>query len=690
MNRGGPPGRLPRASASDIIADMKRAFAVLLAGTALLGAYACGTRAPSRDLPATFVWDKDQSSIDPASGRMNVWGGFEIRDGAFSAEKNMARFILWRREGSDARIAIEYVLRGKPCRFQVNSAAVSELAPSTRPASASFDVRLNAGFNFLEFDKMTNDVLQVQSVQVGTREDRPRRQLGEGESLTVGTGRTKGRLVFAGSGTLRITEVSFPEGREVVRTFERKPGLLSRRIAYEYDEPSPGYATFQAKSGSFDIVERSVAPVPNSVPTGPTPRFSGRPGIFIFLIDACRPDHLGLYGYARPTSPNLDRFAEDAVVFENAYANASFTRSSVATLFTGLYPESHKVRILVNKLSERHLTIPVYLKAKGYRTSLFTATGNVSENMGFARGVDDYLPYIGDWRREGERSLPSDFEGWLAHEGPLFSYIHFMEPHLPVVPPPPFLDMFSAPKDRAFVHGVLEQFQKKINAELPFGLEEVKAVVDNYDAAIAYIDGEVGKLLRSLKDQGAYDESLVIVLSDHGESLYERGYWGHGAKVYEETTQVPLIVKFPASLGLKGRVQGVVDLAGVFPTLIDLFGQSVGLDGKSWLPAVAARGHNDSLSVSRSFSNVGDFGLRWRDWHAIINMASGAETLYRRAEPVFVEAEPGTENVRLLFKVLFLEWLGRFSELDDRPVALDLGALPKNELENLRSLGYIK
>ena len=678
---------MPRGSASDIIAEMKRACALLLAGTALLGAYACGSRTPARDLPATFVWAKDQSSIEPASGRMNVWGGFEVRDGVFSAEKNIARFILWRTAGSDARVAINYVLRGKPCRFLVNGSAAGELAPSTRPASVSFAARLNAGFNFLEFDKTTNDVLRIHSVLAGPQGTRTGRLLGEGESLTVGTGRAKGRLVFAGKGVLRIAEVTFRDGREAVRTFDRKPGLFSRRIVYEYDNAARGYATFSAVSGSFDVVERTAVPIQDA-PAAGTPKFTGRPDVFIFLIDACRPDHLGLYGYKRPTSPSLDRFAEDAVVFENAYANASFTRSSVATLFTGLYPESHKVRILVNKLSERHLTIPVYLKGKGYRTSLFTATGNVSENMGFARGVDDYFPHIGEWRRGEERSLPSEFGGWLAHEGPLFSYVHFMEPHLPVVPPPPFLDMFSAPEDRAFVHGVLEQFQKKIDADQPFGPEEVKAVVDNYDAAIAYIDAEVGKLLKSLKDRGAYDESLIMVLSDHGESLYERGFWGHGSKVYEETTQVPLIVKFPASLGLKGRVEGVVELAGVFPTLLDLFGQSVGLDGKSWLPAVAARGHNDDLSVSRSFSNIGDFGLRWRDWHAIVNLGSGSETLYRRAEPVFVEVEPG--NVRLLLEVLFLEWLSRFSELDERPVALDLGALPKNELENLRSLGYIK
>ncbi len=669
---------------------MKRTSAVLLAAAVLLGTIACGSRTPSRDLPATFIWGKDQSSIEPASGRMNVWGGFEVRDGVFSAEKNMARFILWRTAGSDARFDVTYVLRGKPCRFLVNGAPIGKLEPSTRPASASFGARLNAGFNFLEFDKATNDILQVHSVRMGPNGDRPRRHLATGESLTAGTGRTGGRLVFAGSGALRITEVSFPDGRETIRTFERKPGLLSRRIVYEYDNPAQGYTAFSAVKGSFDVVERSVAPVRNTPPAGGTPKVQGRPDIFIFLIDACRPDHLGLYGYMRPTSPNLDRFAGEAVVFENAYANASFTRSSVATLFTGLYPESHKVRILMNKLSERLLTIPVYLKAKGYRTSLFTATGNVSENMGFARGVDDYFPHIGEWRRGDERTLPSNFEGWLSHEGPLFSYVHFMEPHLPVVPPPPFLDMFSAPEDRAFVHGVLGEFQKKINADLPFGPDEVRAVVDNYDAAIGYIDGELGKLMTSLKARGSYDESLIIVLSDHGESLYEREFWGHGSKVYEETARVPLIVKFPASMGLKGRVERVVDLAGAFPTLMDLFGPSVGLDGTSWLPAVASRAMDDGLAVTRSFSNIGDFGLRWRDWYAIINMASAGQTLFRRASPVFVEAGAGSENVRLLFKVRFLEWLARFSELDDRPVPMDLRTLPQNELENLRSLGYIK
>ncbi len=666
--------------------NVRAGFAIAVV---ILAAYGCGNRAPLQDLPATFVWSKDQSAIDPGSGRTSVWGGFEVKDGVWFAIQNTARFILWRTAAVDTPVSVEYALRGEPCRFLVNGSAVGELAASPQRTSAEFGVRLNAGFNFLEFDKKTNDILTVHAVFAGSRE--PRRHLEEGESLTVGTARASGQLVFQGRGVLGITEVLFLDGRKTVRTFDRKPGFLSRRIVHAFNDPSPGFITFSARSGSFDVVENSVVRTPPGPFAGEIPRFTGSPDIFIFLIDACRLDHLGVYGYARPTSPNLDRFAADAVVFENAYASASFTRSSVATLFTGLYPESHKVRILMNKLSERLLTIPVYLKGKGYRTSLFTATGNVSQNMGFARGVDDYFPHIGEWRRAEERLMPRRFDGWLDREGPLFSYVHFMEPHLPIVPPAPFRDMFTAPKGRAFVHSVLDEFQRKINEELPFRPEEVRAVVDNYDATVAYVDGELGKLIKSLKDRGLYDKSLIIFLSDHGEALYEREFWGHGSKVYEEIARVPLIVKFPASMGLKGRVEAVVELAGALPTLLDLFGQEIGLDGKSWLPAIVAPGSNDVIAVARSFTNVADFGVRWRDWYAILNLASDTETLYRRSQPLFTEIGAGEEeDVRLLFKVMFLEWLGRFAAADDRPVSVDLQTLPKNELENLRSLGYIK
>ncbi len=119
--------------------------------------------------------------------------------------------------------------------------------------------------------------------------------------------------------------------------------------AFSFDQA--GYVTAAVESGDFDVTGYSFSP--QAVERPPTVKVAlpKDPNIFIFLMDACQAKHLGTYGYPRPTSPIIDRFAQDAVVFENAYTNASFTRASVATLFTGLYPETHKVRILRQKLS---------------------------------------------------------------------------------------------------------------------------------------------------------------------------------------------------------------------------------------------------------------------------------------------------------------------------------------------------
>jgi hypothetical protein len=489
---------------------------------------------------------------------------------------------------------------------------------------------------------------------------------------------------------MKITEMHFRDGNPSPRVSERKAGFLSGRTLHTFSFDQPGYLAAAVESGGFNVCGYSFSPKVIERPPAAKAALPKDPDIFIFLIDACQAKHLGTYGYSRPTSPNIDGFAREAVVFENAYANASFTRSSVATLFTGLYPETHKVRILKNKLPEELLTLPVYLKGKGYRTSLFTSTGNVSDSMGFARGIDDYLSFIGEWRRGHERAIPREFRSWLSYPGPLFSYVHYMEPHLPIIPPPPYRGMFTNSKMGSSAWRVTGNSQELIDAEHPLAPGEIKTVVDNYDSAIAFVDGEVGKLLQSLREKGLYENSLIVILSDHGESLYEHGQWGHGSLVYEETAHVPLVVKFPAAMNLKGRVRTVVELADVFPTVLDIFGQRLPLDGKSLLDAATIGQENDNIAVCCSFYASPDFGLRWRQWYDIFNMGTGRETLYRTADPFFQKTREPEESVRTLLKARFLDWLKRFSEIDQRPVKIDLNGLPKNEIENLRSLGYLK
>jgi hypothetical protein len=671
--------------------EMKKFVSCLVLGTALCAGIACLDRSAGSELPATFIWGKDQHLIDPASGRMNIWGGFELKDGYFLADKDIARFILWRKKGPSVRINIRYALQGNPCSFSVNEKEMGSLPPSLRNTDAGFNVQLNEGFNFLQFDKTVNDVLKIASINIQQSGGaQPPRRLQQGETLAFFVDKGAGRIEFRGKGRLKITEVHFQDGSPSSRVSEPKAGFLSRTTVHAFSFDQAGYVTAAVESGDFDVTGYSFSP--RAVERPPTAKVAlpKDPDIFIFLIDACQAKHLGTYGYPRPTSPNIDRFAQDAVVFENAYANASFTRASVATLFTGLYPETHKVRILRQRLSWELLTLPEYLKGKGYWTSLFTSTANVSRSMGFAHGVDDYRTFIGEWRRGSERGIPAAFRSWLSHPGPLFSYAHYMEPHLPISPPPPYRDMFTNPGNGASAQRVIEDSQKLSRVKNPLTPGEVKTVVDNYDSAIAFVDGEMGKLLQSLREKGLYENSLIVILSDHGESLYEHGQFGHGYLVYEETAHVPLVVKFPAAMNLKGRVRTVVELADIFPTVLDIFGQRISVDGKSLLGAATMEQENDNIAVCCSFNTTADFGLRWRQWYFIINMGTGWETLYRAADPFFQEILEPEESVQTFLKARFLEWLKRFSEIDERPVRIDLNSLPKNEIENLRSLGYLK
>jgi len=670
---------------------MRKFVPYIVLSMALCAGIACRDRSARSELPSTFIWGKSQDMIDPAAGRMNVWGGFELKDGYFLANKNIARFILWRKKGPSVRVNVRYALQGNPCDFSINNKKMGSLRPSLRDKEVGFKVQLNEGFNFLQFDKTLNDVLKIASVRIQQNENaRNPRGLQQGETLAFFVDRGTGRIEFRGKGHLKITEVHFQDGNPSSRVSEPKTGFLSRTTGHKFSFDQAGCLIAAVDSGSFDVTGYSFSPQAVERPPAKETTHPKDPDIFIFLLDACQAKHLGTYGYPRPTSPNIDRLAQDALVFENAYANASFTRSSVATLFTGLYPETHKVRILKQKLPRELLTLPEYLKGKGYRTSLFTSSANVSRTMGFARGVDDYKTFIGEWRRGSERGISLSFRSWLSRSGSLFSYIHYMEPHLPISPPPPYLNMFGKPGSHASAQRVIDKAQTVSRTKNPLSPEEISVVVDNYDSAIAFVDGEVGKLLDSLRENGRYEKSLIVILSDHGESLYEHGQWGHGYIVYEETAHVPLIVKFPAAMKLRGRVRTVVELADIFPTILDIFGQRISLDGKSLLDAATAEQLNDNIAVCCSFNTTADFGLRWRQWYYIVNLGTSWETYYRAADPFFQEISEPEEGLRTFLSARFLEWFKRFSEIDEQPVRIDLNTLPKNEIENLRSLGYLK
>jgi arylsulfatase A-like enzyme len=330
------------------------------------------------------------------------------------------------------------------------------------------------------------------------------------------------------------------------------------------------------------------------------------PGCNVLLvsIDTLRADHLGLYGYARPTSPAIDRLGATAVVFDDATAAAPWTLSSHMSLFTGLYPAHHGVRDRGDRLSDAVPTLADLLRAGGYRTAAFTGGGYVSRAFNYhGFGVFD------DTGDADGRNFPAVVR-WLAdHAGErFFLFWHDYTAHCPYDPPPAH-DLFSDPGYAGIVrvapdpeeplcaHDPRPTCRQKCLGYYTALLDRMTAadlaqVTAKYDGDVHRADERVGALLDLLDRSGAAGRTVVVLLSDHGESLADRPRRrriGHHL-MYQEVLRVPLVLRVP---GLPGgrRVAEPVELIDVMPTLLAIVGVAspAGLDGRSLLAPHPAR-----------------------------------------------------------------------------------------------------
>lgn len=274
------------------------------------------------------------------------------------------------------------------------------------------------------------------------------------------------------------------------------------------------------------------------------------PNVLIVLIDALRQDHLGCYGYARATSPRIDRLAAESFVFENLVVHSSWTRPSVVSLLTSCYPGTHGANDRHTALRAGSPTLAACFERQHYETQAFMTnplcvpTWNIGAE--FNRVIDLVLRNAAE-NDDGKfvdaviESLPN-----LAGR-PWFIYLHLMGPHNPYTPPKPYDTMFASGD-----------------------ASEVQKMLDQYDGEIAYTDAQVGRLLDKLKQLGMYDRTIVVLLSDHGEQFYEHGEEGHGKSLHAEEMRVPLIIKPPAELSEAHRIKGLIEEVDIAPTLLGL------------------------------------------------------------------------------------------------------------------------
>jgi len=269
--------------------------------------------------------------------------------------------------------------------------------------------------------------------------------------------------------------------------------------------------------------------------------------VFIISIDTLRADRLPAYGYGKGSTPALDGFRRDAILFRNAYAQVPLTLPSHASLFTGQLPYVHGVRNnLGYALDAKHSTLASILKANGYQTGAAVSSFVLRKETGIAAGFDffdDFMTHsplesATSWQRDGDLSREA-LATWIRSVAGsrVFGFLHLYEPHSPYTPP------------AAFAAGA-----------------------DPYDGEISYADAITGKFLEELKQRGLYDSALIVVLSDHGEALGDHGEKEHGIFLYRESIQVPLLVKLPGQQRRGESVDRPVALTDVLPTVLEVTG----------------------------------------------------------------------------------------------------------------------
>jgi len=309
----------------------------------------------------------------------------------------------------------------------------------------------------------------------------------------------------------------------------------------------------------------------------------GRPGdVLLITVDTLRPDHLGLYGYERATSPNLDRWLADAAVFERAYSTEANTPPSVVSILSGLPPHEHRVRLFYQLVPETTKLLAELLP-QAYVSAAFVANVVLSNDaLGIAPRFDHYDDYVDElathgldgspiWERQASRTTAAALR-WLREESdperPLFLWVHYIDPHRP----------YSAPAatPRRFQHAeplLVPRSRLRLRGKKP-GEADALDQVDAYDEEIAYVDAEIGRLLDGFAEARPIEESLVVFTADHGESMLEHELWfAHGYHVYEEIIRVPLVVRGPGVTA--GRFATPASGVDVAPTILAFAGAEV-------------------------------------------------------------------------------------------------------------------
>lgn len=322
------------------------------------------------------------------------------------------------------------------------------------------------------------------------------------------------------------------------------------------------------------------------------------PNLILFGIDSLRRDRMSSYGYGKLTTPHLDKLAGEGVLFEQHFSPSIPTTPAYASMLTGKDCFGTDVVALRHKGAVGAKTLPEVLGALGYNTTCVGFTGNPS-----SRGFDTYLDYEAWLPGESGRCPKAENLNEVAipelnrlaeDDKPFFLFLRHMDPHSPYLPPKPFERIFYGGDEMDPSNPSMEPvysfkpFADFLKSWIPEGVTDEAYVNAQYDGAVAYMDACIQNLLQTVDALGLTEDTLIVVTSDHGETLYEHDCFFDHHGLYDCTLVVPLIIKYPGQVPTGKRVTDVTVISDIMPTILELMGidEQLEPDGQSLVPFI--------------------------------------------------------------------------------------------------------
>ncbi|MEJ2085990.1 MAG: sulfatase [Acidobacteriota bacterium] len=413
----------------------------------------------------------------------------------------------------------------------------------------------------------------------------------------------------------------------------------------------------------------------------------------LIVIDTLRADHLGLYGYPRPTSPNLDSWARRGVVFDQAYSSSPWTLPTFGSILTGLVPSRHGAgerardsgkRWKRAPLRDSVATLPEALAASGWQTAAVVSNPFLREHFGLSRGFQIY-----DYERGRTATAVIDRSLELIEQlrgRPFLLMVHLIDPHLPYRAPKPWRGTFA---DDSAEQEIGKSRKEIIAAIDELSDDERQAIIDRYDEEVLFVDHEVGRFLDALERQGLLDDSLIALTADHGEELFDRGYFEHGHAMHQELLRVPLILW---SSNLEPRRESapfsLVDLAQTLYVATQAK-PSTSLPGRSRWTSIrdAKLERNSPILAENTLWSAEQKALVIWPYKLIVHEKSGTRELYDLGNDPMEQndlARTQSDLADRLQQELFDRLAASESESDRESLAIS-----EETEQELRSLGYL-